>query len=205
MVKIHEFRTLEEGIILLHKEAQYLEAKNKQISIKEILRILSGKGRSLILILLSLPFCQPIQIPGMSMPFGVAIAFVGLRMAFGKKMWLPNQLLSKTIPNHTLEKITDKTLSIVRKIKRWIHPRLYWACHSSFMEIMNGLIICLLGFLLALPLPIPLSNLIAAWSIFLVALGILEDDGLFVLIGYGLSFLTLTLFVTMALSIRYIF
>lgn len=205
MVKIHEFRTLEEGVILLHKEAQYLEAKNKQISIKEILRVLSGKGRPLILILLSLPFCQPIQIPGMSIPFGLAIAFIGLRMIFGKKMWLPKQLLSKTISNHTLEKITDKTLIIVRKIKRWIHPRLFWVCHSSFMEIMNGLIICLLGFLLALPLPIPLSNLVAAWSIFLLALGILEDDGLFVLIGYGLSLLAVTFFITMVFSLRYFF
>lgn len=205
MVKIHEFRTLEEGIVLLHNEAQYLEDKNKQISIREILHILSGKGRPLILILLSLPFCQPIQIPGMSMPFGFAITFIGLRMVFGKKMWLPKWLLSKTISNDTLEKITDKTLFTVRKIQRWIHPRLYWVCHSSFMEIMNGLIICFLGFLLALPLPIPLSNLVAAWSVFLVALGILEDDGLFVLIGYGFFFLTVTFFMMMFFSLKHFF
>lgn len=200
MVKIKKFRTLEEGILLLRQEA-----KGTPLSIAGILRILSGKGRSLILILLSLPFCQPIQIPGLSTPFGAAIAFIGLRIVFGKRIWLPQKLLVKKIPPHTFEKITDKTLSLVRKIKPWIHPRLIWMCNSPCMEKVNGLIIFILGIFLALPLPIPLSNLTAAWSIFLVALGMLEDDGVFVLIGYLLSLLTVTFFLLMGLTTKNIF
>lgn len=194
MVKIKEFRTLEEGILLLRQEA-----KVAPLSIAEILRILSGKGRSLILILLSVPFCQPIQIPGLSIPFGLAIAFIGLRTTFGKRIWLPKKLLEKKIPSPTFEKITDKTLALVRKIKSWIHPRFIWMCHSSCMEKANGLIIFVLGIFLAFPLPIPLSNLTAAWSIFLVALGMLEDDGVFVLIGYLVSLLTVAFFLLMGL------
>ena len=70
------------------------------------------------------------------------------------------------------------------------------------MHIINCLAICILGIFLALPLPIPLSNLTAAWSIFLIALGILEDDGVFVLIGYLISFLTIIVFIIMTTSIR---
>jgi hypothetical protein len=200
MVKINKFRTLEERILFLQQEA-----KGKSLFIAEILRILSGKGRSLILILLSIPFCQPIQIPGLSTPFGLAIAFIGLRIVFGKRIWLPKKLLEKKIPILTFEKIMDKTLALVRKIKPWIHPRLTWMCHSPFMERGNGLIIFILGIFLALPLPIPLSNLTAAWSIFLVALGGLEDDGVFVLIGYLLSLLTVMFFLLMGLTTKNIF
>lgn len=200
MVKINKFRTLEEGIVLLRQES-----KDKLLSIAEILYILSGKGRSLILILLSIPFCQPIQIPGLSTPFGFAIAFTGLRILFGKRIWLPKKLLEKKIPSATFEKITDKTLAIVRKIKPWIHPRLIWMCHSSFMEKGNGLVIIILGIFLALPLPIPLSNLTAAWSICLVALGVLEDDGVFVLIGYLLSLVTVLFFLLIGLTTKNIF
>ncbi len=196
MAKGKEVRTLEEGILLVHARAA-----QKPIAIGEVLRILSGRGRPVLLILLSLPFCQPIQIPGFSFPFGLAISFVGLRMAFGKHLWLPKKLLSKKVPVHTLDKITDKTLLVVRKIKRWIHPRLQGVCRSPIMEKVNGLLICLLGIFLALPLPIPLSNLTAAWSIFLLSLGMLEDDGGVVLIGYGLSLLTVGFFVGIALSI----
>ncbi len=200
MVKMKEFRTLEEGVLLLQQEA-----KDGPLSISEILRILSGKGRSLVLILLSIPFCQPIQLPGLSTPFGLAVAFIGLRIVFGKHIWLPKKLLAKTVPSATFEKITDRILVLVRRIKSWIHPRLIWMCHSPFMEKVNGLIIFILGIVLALPLPIPFSNLTAAWSIFLIALGMLEDDGVLVLIGYLLSLLTITFFLLMGLAVKNIF
>jgi hypothetical protein len=199
MTKIKKIRTLEENLLLLR------QANGTSLTLSEILHVLSGKGRLLILLLLSLPFCQPIQIPGLSTPFGLGIAFMGLRMVFGKHIWLPKNLLSKNISKDTLSKIVDKTLVLLNKIKPWIHPRLYWLCHSSFMESVHGLTICVIGIFLALPLPIPLSNLTAAWSIFLLSLGILEDDGLFILIGYVASLITIALFMTIILTIKHLF
>ena len=38
--------------------------------------------------------------------------------------------------------------------------------------------------LLLLPLPVPFSNSIPAWAIMLMAAGLLERDGLFILGGY---------------------
>lgn len=73
------------------------------------------------------------------------------------------------------------------------------------MEKVNGLAICLLGILLALPLPIPLSNLTAAWSILLIAFGILEDDGLFVIIGYLVALLTVLFFFVIAINVKNFF
>lgn len=197
MVTTRKFKTLEEGLLLLEDAA-----KQQNLSIAEILKLLAGKGRPLILLLLSLPFCQPLQIPGLSLPFGIAIAFTGLRMILAKKLWIPSKLLEKKIPGKTLEKMSHKMLTLVTKIKSWIHPRLYFLCHSSFMEKSNGILIFILGVFLALPLPIPLSNLTAAWSIFLLALGILEDDGLFVLIGYLTSLLTIAFFLVVILTIK---
>lgn len=200
MKKNKKLKTLEEGISLLQKEA-----KHTPISIEKILDILSGKGRALVLIFLSLPFCQPLQIPGLSIPFGLAIAFVGLRIAFGKRIWLPKSVLSKTITADALQKITDKALVLIKKMKRWLHPKLSWICHFSSMQLINGLAIFILGIFLALPLPILFSNLTAAWSIFLIALGILEDNGVFLLVGYLISLLTTILFIVIALQVKHIF
>jgi hypothetical protein len=192
-----KFRTLEDDVLFLQQAG-----KHKSLSIAEILQVLPGKGRPLILILLSLPFCQPIQIPGLSIPFGLAIAFIGFRMSFEKSLWLPDSLLNKQIPHDTLSTITEKVLSFIKKMKRWVHPRLLWLSSSSFMEKANGLVICLLGLCLALPLPIPLTNIITAWSILLIAFGILEKDGLFILLGYLLSLLTLAFFLIIAISLK---
>ncbi|MFN0065301.1 MAG: exopolysaccharide biosynthesis protein, partial [Chlamydiales bacterium] len=115
-----EYRTLEEDLALLLEKSR----RSPSLSIKEILDVLSGKGRSLILIFLSLPFCQPIQIPGLSTPFGIVIAFLGLRIAFGKHTWLPKRILLKTISSTTIQKIAQKFLHMMMQIRRVIRPRL---------------------------------------------------------------------------------
>jgi hypothetical protein len=172
------------------------------ISLGEILGILSGKGRLLLLILLSLPFCLPLQIPGLSTPFGLAIAFIGLRMAFGKRVWLPQKALLKEISSATIRKISQKGLKWIAKMERFIHPRLTWLSKSKAMY--NGLLIVVLGLFLALPLPIPLTNLSSGWAILLLSIGLLEDDGLFILAGYLVSLLTGVFFILLTFSIKWI-
>lgn len=200
MNKKEKTSVMEKSLVLLQEKAQ-----KGALTIGEIIHHLSGKGRDIILILLSLPFCQPIQIPGLSTPFGVLIAFFGLRMAFGKRVWLPKQLLAKQVSKEKIEKIIDNGLFLIRKAKPLIHTRLNWVCESPFMKIMNGIMICILGLFLALPLPIPLSNLSAAWAIFLIAIGLLEEDGVFVLIGYFVTLVTFGILLGMALAAKKIF
>ena len=199
MVKIYEFRTLEEGLLFLGQKI-----KKAPLSLREILGVLTGKGRCLLLVLLSIPFCQPLQIPGLSLPFGLLVAFIGLRMCFGKHVWLPKTLLDKTISQKVFEKLSKTVFKFEKKIRSWIHPRCLWICHSSFCEKLNGLVIGLLGVLLALPLPIPLSNLLAAWSILLIAIGMLEDDGAFIVAGYIVTIITLVFFFYMLFSLKHV-
>ena len=73
------------------------------------------------------------------------------------------------------------------------------------MKISNGFLIVFLGMALALPLPIPFTNLSAGWSIFLLSIGLLEDDGIFILAGYFLTLLVILLLILLAFSIKWIF
>jgi hypothetical protein len=187
MKKVRNYFTLEERIEILQK-------KGSLFSVEEILNTLSGKGQSLILLLLSLPFCLTLQFPGLSTPFGLMVAFIGLRMAFGKRIWLPKSFLAKKIKPQILQKIAGKSLLLLKKMQPWVDCRLMWFCHHYAFRIINSILISLMGIFLALPLPIPFSNLLAAWSIFFIGFGILEDDGLFVLVGYLISLLTFSFF-----------
>jgi len=195
-----KFKTLEQGILMLRRRVRSIP-----ISVSRILYTLSGKGRILIAIVLCFPFCQPIQIPGLSTPFGLAIALIGMRIAFGKKIWLPKKLLSKKISRRTFNKVTDKALWFVRKLKRWIYPRLFWLSSSPVMKVMNGLLICANGLFLALPLPIPFSNLAFAWSTFLIGLGMLENDGILIILGYAMFLIACTLLFLLGYGIKSIF
>lgn len=191
--------TIEEDLLLLQEKS-----KLAPISVGEILNILSERGQSLVVIFLCLPFCQPLQIPGLSAPFGLAIAFIGFKMAFDKYAWLPKNVLAKTMTHQTMQTITNNTLWLLRKMKGWIYPRLTWLCYYPGVYLVNGLLIAILGILLALPMPIPFSNLLAAWSLLFIGLGLLEDDGVFMLIGYFISLLTFGYFIAMIALVKFI-
>ncbi len=177
-------RSLEKSFALILKRS-----KRAPVTLRMIFTIMSGKGKPLILIFLSLPFCLPIQIPGLSTPFGLVIMFIALRIAFGKRIWLPKSILNKKIPSHFLRKVIDKSTWVLIKLKRIMHPRLHWVCDHPISHLIHGLCLAILGFFLALPLPIPLTNLIAAWSILIISIGLLEEDGIFVLVGYAIPVL----------------
>ena len=53
--------------------------------------------------------------------------------------------------------------------------------------MINGLVIFFCGFVLSLPLPIPFTNTIPAIAILLLSMGMMEEDGLFILLGYGVA------------------
>jgi hypothetical protein len=63
---------------------------------------------------------------------------------------------------------------------------------------ITGIFLAWDAFLLSLPLPIPFTNLIPAYTILFLVIGLLESDGLFVLIGYGLTAATTAFFGSIA-------
>ena len=191
---------LEEQLVLLQEKG-----KSTPISIGEILHILSRQGQVLVILFFTLPFCLPLQIPGLSTPFGLMIAFIGLKLVFGSEAWLPKKLLAKTLAPATLRKITEKALWLLQKMQRWVRPRLIGLCYHPAFRIVNGLLIIVLGLLLALPLPIFFSNLLAAWPIFFMALGLLKDDGLLILISYTFSLFTFAFFIFIILLPKIVF
>lgn len=175
------------------KDLKQLLEKSKQtnrMTLQEIFNQLAGRGYLLFVILLSLPFCQPLQIPGMSTPFGMVIFFIGLRIAFGHRLWWPKSVLNKSISSHALETIIHKTLWILQKLNKITKVRWTWL-FTPKMKFIHGLMIAALGFFLALPLPIPLSNIIAGWALVLLCIGLLEEDGVFVFLSYLISVLCL--------------
>jgi hypothetical protein len=193
--KVHLGQALEEDLdVILEK------SKQAPITVEIFLKTLAGRGYPFLAFLFSLPFCQPIQIPGFSTPFGIVIVFIGLRMAFGHRLWWPQWILKKKIPTRLLEVIAKKSQWLLKKLHTILRPRLIGMSNGWWAGVLNGLMIAGMGLFLALPLPIPLSNFIAAWGIAFLTLGIIGDDGIFILIGYllALACLLVTIFLIVA-------
>lgn len=167
------------------------KADGKAVTVGTIVHTLAGRGYPILLVLIALPFCLPVQIPGLSTPFGLVLAFMGLRIAFGKKLHWPKSLLEKEVSYSKLNKIVKKVLYWTGRCKKWLKPRLiYFAQHPMWHRI-HGLVVSILGLILSLPLPIPFTNMLAAMPIVAIGLGLLEDDGLWILSGYVIGLLAL--------------
>lgn len=191
--------TLEQALQELKKEI------NGKVKFGEIVRLLKWRGFPLFLILFSLPFCLPIQIPGTSTPFGIALAFMGLRVAFGKKLWWPKSWLERDVPHETLNKIIDIALKYNSKVHRFIYPRLTFLTENSILHRFHGVLAFMLACLLSLPIPIPFTNMMSAFPLLILGLGLLEDDGLLVIIAYLWAFLTFGFFIGLFLAGKQLF
>jgi hypothetical protein len=170
---------------------ELLEAsKDEPITIRKIFEILSKKGNVLVILFLALPFCQPIPLPGVALVFGILIALTSLSMISGWRIWMPRMLAEKTISPARLQKIVDKSLKLLNRVRSWFHPRWSFICKNYGFYIFNSLCILSLGLIIAIPIPLPLLNLPTAWGILFMCLALLEDDGLFMSIGYLLTILS---------------
>jgi hypothetical protein len=169
-------------------------ANGLPISIGNICHSLAGKGYPLIIILFSIPFCFPIQIPGLSTPFGVLFIFIGIRMIFAKTPWIPSWVSKKMIAYSTLEDIIRKAKPYLIKIEGILHPRWSFLTQNSILHGFYGMIIAVLGLFLSLPLPIPFTNMMSALPLLAFGLGLIADDGFVILAALFLSALCMLYF-----------
>lgn len=174
-------------ILILIKDAE-------EVKMRQILNILSTKGYAALLIIFSLPFCIPIQIPGFSIPFGAILGFIALQIIFDKQVWWPKWILEKKVKTQAIENLIKKTMDILQWVQKFVHPRFIVLAKNSFFHHLNGILILILAILLSLPLPIPMTNLLSAFPILCIGLGIMEDDGFFILLGYVFALIDIIFF-----------
>ena len=137
----------------------------------------------MLLILLALPFCF-IAIPGLSTPFGIAICLIGACLVIGREPWLPRFIMRRRLSTIRLSQLLTGAIKMARQLEKFVRPRLAFLHAGPGMLRLIGLGIVIAGLGLMLPLPIPFSNNIPAWAVVLLAIGMMEKDGLCVLLGH---------------------
>lgn len=180
MATNHSFLALLKRVLDLTEEVS-------QVKIEQIFIILEKKELPALVVLFSLPFTFPLQIPGFSTPFGLLLALLGWRIAFSKPLWCPLFIRKKSFSSQNVAKLIKQTIKVVTYLQRFLKPRLCFMVDNPVFRSVNGFLIVILALILSLPLPIPLSNMLTAFPLVSLGLGLLKEDGIFVLIGYFLS------------------
>jgi hypothetical protein len=188
----------------LSVELAALQARlaGETMQLHTILEALQGRAFELLMVVLVLPFAVPVSVPGMSTPFGVTIAIIAAQLALARMPWLPGRVLRARIPAGFLTKVLAATKGVVAFLERFLRARLPVATRSRTVIALHfgGIIVAAL--LLAVPLPVPLTNVLPGWAILLIALGLMERDGLFIAAGHIMVLASLAYFALLGESAR---
>lgn len=151
-----------------------------KVTVGWVVARLGSRSFGAIILLMALPNVIP-QIPGMSTIFGLLIMLPAMQLVLGlREMWLPSYLANIKLPTSKVAAVVILAIPWVRRFEKMIKPRLTVLTYPP-MENIIGALVLLLGFILFLP--IPGGNWLPAMSCCLFALGMLERDGLFTLMG----------------------
>ena len=161
------------------------------------------------LVVLCLPFLQPISLGPLGTVGGLAMAGIGWQLARGDaRPWLPEKLSNAQLD----AKQWGQLAAAARKVLGWagklVRPRLGHWTEGRRGHRIAGTLVVVAALLLAIPIGgIPLNNLLPALAIVCAALALMADDGLmflfalfWLLVTVGYFIVLYEVFVAMAMK-----
>lgn len=151
----------------------------ERISIGDLLAALGDRAIGALLFIFAFPNVLPTP-PGTSAILGAPLLFLAAQLAFGLQPWLPAIITKRSMSRDDFQTLIRRIGPWLARAEKLLKPRMSSLALPP-MEYLIGLVCLLLAALLVLP--IPLGNMLPALAISLIALGVLERDGLWVLAG----------------------
>ncbi len=141
---------------------------------------LDERAFGLLLLLLGLPCAVPFVYV---LPQIISLPILALagQMAMGRKTpWLPEKLRRRSFPIRAFKDVIDKSERYVRWVERIAHPRLRPVTGHGGARFV-GAILLIPAFSILVPLPG--TNAVPGMGISVAALGLIERDGILVILG----------------------
>lgn len=162
------------------------ESHADDIVMSELLNILNERAFGVVLLFLSLPNAIGLAaIPGLSTLLGIPIILVSLRMISGNDhLPLPKKFEAYKVSRKNCLKFITQSRPYVEKLEKLTKPRALWFSNGIGLKL-TGVISFILGLIIALP--IPFGNFLGGAGLLILALGLTQDDGLFIFISYVLT------------------
>lgn len=170
---------------------QLLDQSNGQgISLGDAMHALRERGMAVVMLIVAIPFLIPVPTTfGLSTPAGLGIMLLGLYIMLGREARLPQWMGKRRLTHGTLERV----VWFARKYERLVKPRLQFMTWPGIDRLL-GLSIIFAGFTLGLPGP----NFIPAIACVCLLIGVIERDGVFIVLGQIVNLLLLAFLIFVA-------
>lgn len=151
------------------------------LTVGQMLEAFDSRAFGATLLVFGLLNCLPLP-PGSSTLLSLPILLLAPQIAWGASApWLPRKLVEKPLKRDDLRGLFRRITPVLRRLEVVTRPRLGFM-FAAGGERFIGVVCTLLA--LVLVLPIPLGNLAPGATVAVLALALLQRDGLLALLGY---------------------
>ena len=166
---------------ILQQIADAPATPDERISLGQLIESFGNRAFGALLFIFAVPVALPIAIPGISAVLGAPLLFLSWQLMRGRERpWLPEVMRSRSFRRVGFVGMLQRVLPSIQCVERLVGPRLIWLTNRRGEQVIG-----LLAFTLALVLflPIPFGNTVPALAIAIMALAVLERDGVAAVTG----------------------
>jgi hypothetical protein len=155
------------------------DAQRERIAISDLLLALGDRATGALIFIFAFPNVLPTP-PGTSSILGAPLIFLAAQLMLGRAPWLPAFVANRSMTRADFSTLVKRIVPWLQRAESLLRPRWSSLALPPMEQLIGGLAL-LLAVLLVLP--IPLGTVLPALAISLLALGVLERDGVWVLAG----------------------
>ncbi|MEM1040351.1 MAG: exopolysaccharide biosynthesis protein [Pseudomonadota bacterium] len=174
---VHGTTALLEALLINLKA---LHGEGASVSLSELAAALKSRAYGVILLLMALPCCLPFVY---LLPQIVALPMLALcaQLALGRtQVWLPQTLANRQLPVDGLASTVARAAPWLKRMEFFARPRLTFLTEGVMLRVLGGLLLIPCASILV---PLPLTNTVPGVGVAIAAGGLIERDGLLILMG----------------------
>ncbi|MEO1312145.1 MAG: exopolysaccharide biosynthesis protein, partial [Pseudomonadota bacterium] len=152
----------------------------------------------LLLLLCALPCCIPF-LYGVPQIMALPLLALAAQLAAGRDVpWLPGSLRNRKASIAALENVLDRSARYVGWFEKLARPRLLALSDGAGVRVVGALMLIPCASILT---PLPATNTTPGIAVAVIAVGLMERDGLMILAGLVLGLLWVALLVFLAATL----
>ncbi|WP_315789149.1 exopolysaccharide biosynthesis protein [Fischerella sp. JS2] len=162
-----------------------------EVRLRDLFNFMGSRSFGPTLLICALPEALPLPIAGISALVAMPLLLVSGQLVLGfSQPWLPDWLLDQPFKGELCQQVISGAIPVLEKLECFFEPR--WSFFTSpEAQRCVGVILLLLGFIIALP--IPFGNMLPAIAIVVICLGLIDKDGLIIAISSLITGITVAL------------
>jgi hypothetical protein len=157
------------------------QSRGETIPVSTLITSFRDRVYGFLLLVFALLCAIPIPLPGIHIFLSIPLFYLTVQQMAGRRtVWFPQKVLNYELPRSAFIDIANQALPWLAKVETFSKPRLSFLTEGGFYQLFGLLAFLITAFL---SIPLPLTNFVPAIAIALMALGILNKDGVVLLVG----------------------